>query len=605
MAKKLQGDGEDIAQSGSDIKSTWQGLAEVYSAPESGDLLSAINPVATTGEDIESAWDTAGGALLTFAERARELKARLKSLKADAVAFREGIDGDEDWNEDEDKVDENNALSNDVWKAQHDYMEAERECVNKITGIFGGTTFIGAGLSEGTEPGKGEEVYGFEEAPQDVAAAWGGPVEVDHQWWVDAGAGIRDFGAGVAEGVGGLTGVYYDGNWTLPLTADAGENNLAFFEDGLATIGSLTGFYTEDGGLGVGSGSEWWNNFSGAWEELGHSFVPWTEWDNRPGYVITQGVLNIGSLGLSGAGFFKAGKSGSGPHPEQRDVDVEAVRETSGQQQTSGQQPAQGVGEALKSQRENQGEIQDLRQGALDDAAALGERGSGSPTGSSGNTPGSTGTPDQGGNGQSGSDSPNTAPPTGADSTPDGDTSTTGAGDSTSPDADRDGSSTPDDAAPATAGGTDSRTPDESSTSRSEQDPTTEELRPWLELADEIGLERTMELAGIQGGLPTRPRHGRRRSRRLRPRRLRQQCWRRRPQHPQRNDHPHRRLRPLHPTQPRLLTVPGTHRRTRRWHIRHFHHRRQWKFRHRNQFHSQRHRPHYTARGRRRRWWRV
>ncbi len=296
--KALKDDAADIAQAGHDIKRAWAGLEGNYIAPESEELLAAVDPVADDGDEMEDKITTVGQALIDFAEEIRPLLARWKSLKADAETLAADIrETGEEWTKDEDKVDQHNQLNNDLAAVLTEYQEAERNCANAITALVeGGTRFIAANLDGSTVAGDGEVVYGLSEAPEDVATPWATPQEYDAPWWVDVGSALWDIGAGTVTDFASLLGLYHEERGWGVSSWDEWKNNIAdYVSDNLAGVAYLTGFYTENG-WGVDSAAQWWENFSGAWTEVGHSLVPWREWDTRPGYVITTGVINIGSI---------------------------------------------------------------------------------------------------------------------------------------------------------------------------------------------------------------------------------------------------------------------------------------------------------------------
>ncbi|GAB3463634.1 hypothetical protein GCM10027570_50910 [Streptomonospora sediminis] len=304
-AGDIKGDGTDVSQAGQDIKSAWGGLNEVYAAPEAETLFSAIDPVAEKGDDFSGAVSTVGDALAAFADEAERIKGRLQGLKADAEEFVREIEDDDDWREDEDKVERHNTLNNDVLAAMNEYMAAERDCANKITAIFGGTTFVATAPGEEGSVGAGEQAHGYTEALKDVETPWATPQEHDAPWYEDVWDGVKDFGVGIAEDLGAMVGLYGEDGWGVGSWGEWGNNLKNNWGDTLNGLGSLVGLYGENG-WGVGSFGEWWGNFSSGWTEFAHAVVPWREWGDRPGYVITQSVLNIGSMFVGGAGVYKA-----------------------------------------------------------------------------------------------------------------------------------------------------------------------------------------------------------------------------------------------------------------------------------------------------------
>jgi hypothetical protein len=301
LGRNIKTAGSSIAQSGGDIVSAWGGLSGIYEAPESETLFAAVDPVGTKGDDIDSAATATGDALITFAERVRELKPRLNGLRADAVELRTRINADEDWRKDEDLHEEHETLLSDVNAAVAEYQEAERECANAITALYGGPTFLAVDELGGRAPGADEIPYGFEEVPEGAAMPWGTSQDFDHPWYVDAWDGGADLVTGFAQDLGGLTGVWHDGQWAWSYFEQDGRDNFsAYMGENLEGLSLLTGFYDpskpEGEQWGVESVDEWWGNFAPVAYQVGQGIVPTDEWDDRAGYVITQGVINVGSI---------------------------------------------------------------------------------------------------------------------------------------------------------------------------------------------------------------------------------------------------------------------------------------------------------------------
>ncbi|GAA1781941.1 hypothetical protein [Streptomonospora arabica] len=417
-ASALRTDGGDISQFGQDIKSSWKGLEGIYTAPEDDLLLSAIDPVATKGDEVDEAVATAADALETFADEAERIKGRLQGLKADAEAFVADVEDDDDWREDEGKVNEHNGMNDDVLAALNEYMAAERECANKITALFGGTAFVAAAPGEEGSLGPDEQAHGYTEVPEGVETPWAKPQEYDAPWYEDAWNGVKDFGVGIVEDLGAMAGFYGENGWEgLNDWGTWWDNLKTNWGDTLAGLGSLVGLYGEDG-WGVSSWSEWGGNLGNGWKEFAHAIVPWREWGDRPGYVITQSVLNIGSMAVGGVGIVKAlakgarkvggdGSDGSNGDSDgsRQDVDMEGFQQV-------GDRP--GNTQALQDRLDGVGVDESRMDGiddALDEARGFESQpapvGGGDPIDTGGDAPG-------GGGGGSGGGS-------GGDSTPDGD----------------------------------------------------------------------------------------------------------------------------------------------------------------------------------------
>ena len=76
-----------VRDNGSDVHRKWQGMAGVYSAPESGTLLGLMQPVSTQATQAGDNLDVVSAALTQFAADVRPIKAELDSLRAQAQAF--------------------------------------------------------------------------------------------------------------------------------------------------------------------------------------------------------------------------------------------------------------------------------------------------------------------------------------------------------------------------------------------------------------------------------------------------------------------------------------------------------------------------------------
>src|SRR3978361_2044713 len=120
QARAMSAGADAFASTGQEVHSTWQGLARVYTAPESGQLLAATQPVADRSAAIAADVHGVAAALTAFAETMAPIKLRLAQLKAEASSFVASVSGDDDWTDDGDKVDHNNKMLSEVG-----YMVAE------------------------------------------------------------------------------------------------------------------------------------------------------------------------------------------------------------------------------------------------------------------------------------------------------------------------------------------------------------------------------------------------------------------------------------------------------------------------------------------------
>jgi len=203
---KMKTAGTGFSTTGSDVHSTWQGLSGVYKAPEVGDLLSATAPVSSDAAAVGKDVGSVGSALSAYAAEVRPIKAELERLKLEADAFNSSIEGDDDWNKDEDKVNEKNGILKSVNAAVAKWQQAERTCASAINATFGGVQYR-ADDGDGT---KSDDEYGYSAEMLDGATAsdegvpWGKASEVDKPWYKDVADGIVSFGKGLV--VDGLWG---------------------------------------------------------------------------------------------------------------------------------------------------------------------------------------------------------------------------------------------------------------------------------------------------------------------------------------------------------------------------------------------------------------
>ncbi|WP_237248910.1 hypothetical protein, partial [Spelaeicoccus albus] len=137
-ASKLKSAGSSIHSTAADSKSKWHGLTAVYEAPEASVVFGAFGPIESSASDVKSATATAESALSAFAGKARDIKTRYQSIAGDVSDFNSSIEGDDDWNKDEDKVNKEHGLLHDLDVLLADYEAAQQECANKISAIYGG-----------------------------------------------------------------------------------------------------------------------------------------------------------------------------------------------------------------------------------------------------------------------------------------------------------------------------------------------------------------------------------------------------------------------------------------------------------------------------------
>ncbi|MDE3719945.1 DNA/RNA non-specific endonuclease [Nocardiopsis sp. N85] len=299
-AGDLKGDGADIVEGAADIHTAWAGLSSCYSAPEAELLFSAVDAVPEDAGEVDGALGTAATALTTFAERARELRRQAWALQGDARRFNARVADDEDWakgtllGQESEEYTEYSRINSEKIRIQNDFMAAEAECANAIVALFSARRYTAVNPDGSTRLRGGEIAYGFTEITEELENAWGEPeVGVDHYWFWDVQHAAWDFGGGILENAGGMVGMHGAGGWDF----EWGTNVEAHWWGVVQGAGAAVGLY--DAEIDHWGFQSWERSREIAWDtavEAAHAIVPWQEWEERPAYVITTALLNVGTI---------------------------------------------------------------------------------------------------------------------------------------------------------------------------------------------------------------------------------------------------------------------------------------------------------------------
>ncbi|WP_406450200.1 hypothetical protein OG782_12250 [Streptomyces sp. NBC_00876] len=313
-AASLKTTASSIRGTGKDVHDAFQTLDPVYDAPEQSELLDSTIPVRDKADAFATKLESVGGALASFATTARPLVNRMKQLRADAEKFVADNKDDDDWQQDQDKIDENERLVSEVGTTWVAFQGVERDAANKITSLVGGTHFV---VDDGSHKAG---MYGFKES--DVKDAketpWG---TVDEREYT----GLRAAWEWTKDNVGGaLKGFFVDGVWGTIKGLGSMVNVFDWdnFKKTWSGIGDVFGGisayimtpydWAMDKMFGPVDHSDT-DKQKAALRNFGKSLVAWDEWGKDParafGTVLFNGVtLGSGSLLKLG----KAGKLGVG-----------------------------------------------------------------------------------------------------------------------------------------------------------------------------------------------------------------------------------------------------------------------------------------------------
>ncbi|WP_199176307.1 DNA/RNA non-specific endonuclease, partial [Actinomyces qiguomingii] len=305
-ATNLKAKAGDLRTTGSDVKTKWAGIQNVYKAPEQETLYAAMDPVATDTDTLATALESMAGYLSTFADSMSGIKARAQTLKNDAIAFKAKIKDNPEWDHDQDLVNENNGLITTANAIQVDMWDAERTCANNIRALDGLEGYHANPTGDDDQLG-----YGYSEIPDDTEGLpWGSPVDRQDACPKKAAVSTKRFLCDglVCEGLGGMV------NGVLNLGGLEFEGSDGFTHDwdrAASTwkgMSMLLGFtWNEDG-----SYDGWRKETLGdAWKETGKGIVCWDLWADDPARAFGGALLNVASFVLPGLGIATKVTSGA------------------------------------------------------------------------------------------------------------------------------------------------------------------------------------------------------------------------------------------------------------------------------------------------------
>ncbi|MFD8460491.1 ICP22 family protein [Streptomyces antimycoticus] len=310
----LRGDAISIRDGGMHAHSRFQMLEGFYTAPEADQLFASTWPAAVKADAFAGDLEKVADALDTFAYEIRPLVKRLKQLKADAFAFVDSVEGDDDWTEDEGKVDRHQQLWDGVNAAVAAFQEAERKASTTISGLVGGPKFR---ADDGSHTRNRKQVmygYDLDSLEQAKELPWGSPVSQTYDA-LDFGHHFKSFvwdGLVVDNIWGGLKGLKtltgLDGG-------DAAGNAWGHLGDVVGGIGQYTikpydAFM--DWAFGEDQDSPDEARQKQAAKDFGKSLVAWDMWSENPARASATVVFNGLTLGaVPAARVIKGGKAGA------------------------------------------------------------------------------------------------------------------------------------------------------------------------------------------------------------------------------------------------------------------------------------------------------
>ncbi|MEV5985494.1 hypothetical protein AB0L85_10770 [Streptomyces sp. NPDC052051] len=314
----LRSEAIGIRTGGGNIHSRFQALGAYYIAPEAEDLLATTQPVMDKAALFAGHLETVADALDAFSIEARPIVKRLEQLRTDATEFVNSVKGDDDWDDDGDKVDRHNALRDGAAEAQAAFEAAERRAASKISAIVGGPRFV---EDDGSHTSNKKEVmYGYDAdvLKQAEDLPWGDPVSENHHPW-EVGYYIKSY---VWDGflVGGAWGAVKGFGHLFGIGGSASDA-WGGLRDVVGGIGmyTITPFeWVMDHTIGPAEPDPTEERYKKATREFFKGIVAWDEWKENPTKaagtvtfnVLTLGAGVLGKVGTAGEVGEAAGSAG-------------------------------------------------------------------------------------------------------------------------------------------------------------------------------------------------------------------------------------------------------------------------------------------------------
>jgi hypothetical protein len=290
---------QSFAATGQSVNGAWQGLGPLYVAPESGQLLAAMQPVADRSATLATEVAAVADALTSFAGTMAPIKSRLAALQLEALTFVHSVAGDDDWQDDGDKVDRHNALQHEVAELVARWQEAERTCANAIIAASGGTwRYVADNGDEDLDPHE----YGYTLGTYEAADEAG----VELPW----GTSETENPGILGNITGFFQGVFVDGAWgdVDGLLGLVGVHGWDTFRDGWTNIGILGVSLSPTGVLLRATDPDFQERSDQLMSALVGDMLATDMWSENGGRAFGQVLWNFGSLAAGGVG--AAGKAG-------------------------------------------------------------------------------------------------------------------------------------------------------------------------------------------------------------------------------------------------------------------------------------------------------
>ena len=308
----LDSQGQALAASGNAVHSgvndaakSWAGLSSAYEAPEAGQVLTAFNPVFSRSQDLANLTSNAATVLAAYADRARELKQRINTLRAEVHALDELIGGNDDWRSNLTIVDRHRDTMDKASALAQAILDSDATCATALAALTGGQsyhppTIPRANLNSSTDM----TANGFTH----VQHFMGNDEKLPDLPWGPPNISVRLGGAGSA-GQGFTSALIgaFQGLHTLLFTTDTAKQVQAWqgmFALGAAALTTRNVFARGGKDVTPDEAQAVLTTVNVAKETIHYD-----EWGTDPGYAIGATTFDVGSMFIGGTGLGIKGAS--------------------------------------------------------------------------------------------------------------------------------------------------------------------------------------------------------------------------------------------------------------------------------------------------------
>ncbi len=308
----LDSQGQALAASGNAVHSgvndaakSWAGLSSAYEAPEAGQVLTAFNPAFSRSQELANLTSNAATVLAAYADRARELKQRINTLRAEVHALDELIGGNDDWRSNLTIVDRHRNTMDKASALAQAILDSDATCATALSALTGGQsyhppTIPRANLNSSTDM----TANGFTH----VQHFMGNDEKLPDLPWGPPNISVRLGGAGSA-GQGFTSALIgaFQGLHTLLFTTDTAKQVQAWqgmFALGAAALTTRNVFARGGKDMTSDEAQAVLTTLNVAKETIHYD-----EWGTDPGYAIGATTFDVGSMFIGGTGLGIKGAS--------------------------------------------------------------------------------------------------------------------------------------------------------------------------------------------------------------------------------------------------------------------------------------------------------